>query len=160
GAPMDSQGGCKRLRIALGTLIAIDAVAETEAIAKSAVDAAFAAIVAVDRRMNPQSATSDLHRVSCAALNEPRAIHASTWELMKRGARLHWLTDGLFDPCLPTRAGRFSDIDIGKDPEVVCRAPVELDFGGFAKGYAVDRAIETLIARKCTAGLVNAGGDL
>jgi len=37
---------------------------------------------------------------------------------------------------------------------------VALDFGGFAKGYAVDCAIEALMSHGCAAGLVNAGGDL
>jgi thiamine biosynthesis lipoprotein len=43
---------------------------------------------------------------------------------------------------------------------VICHAPVCLDFGGIAKGYAIDRAIATLSAQGCTSGLVNAGGDL
>jgi FAD:protein FMN transferase len=42
----------------------------------------------------------------------------------------------------------------------VCRAPVALDLGGIAKGYAVDRAVDSLVAHGCSAGIVNAGGDL
>ncbi|MEA3178472.1 MAG: FAD:protein transferase, partial [Gammaproteobacteria bacterium] len=57
--------------------------------------------------------------------------------------------------------GRLGDIDVSADEaEVVCHAAVALDFGGFAKGYAVDRAVEALMGCGCTAGLVNAGGDL
>src|SRR6201999_2800003 len=37
---------------------------------------------------------------------------------------------------------------------------VARDLGGFAKGYAVDRAILELQKGGCVAGLVNAGGDL
>ncbi len=37
---------------------------------------------------------------------------------------------------------------------------LHLDFGGFAKGYAVDRAIEQLQAMGFTNAIVNAGGDL
>src|SRR5215470_6425535 len=37
---------------------------------------------------------------------------------------------------------------------------VKVDLGGIAKGFAVDRAIETLYRHGATDGLVNAGGDL
>ena len=37
---------------------------------------------------------------------------------------------------------------------------VQLDFGGFAKGYAVDRAIDELKALDIENAIVNAGGDL
>jgi thiamine biosynthesis lipoprotein len=37
---------------------------------------------------------------------------------------------------------------------------VQLDFGGIAKGYAVDLAIETLVTRGFEGAIVNAGGDL
>jgi thiamine biosynthesis lipoprotein len=73
--------------------------------------------------------------------------------------RLHTVTDGVFDPCLPTRPGRLQDIEVSTG-RVLCHAPVALDFGGFAKGYAVDRAIEVLRSCGCSEGLVNAGGDL
>jgi thiamine biosynthesis lipoprotein len=35
-----------------------------------------------------------------------------------------------------------------------------VDLGGIAKGFAVDRAVETLKRNRVTAGIVNAGGDL
>lgn len=37
---------------------------------------------------------------------------------------------------------------------------VWLDFGGIAKGYAVDQAIETLLSYGLNSAIVNAGGDL
>jgi thiamine biosynthesis lipoprotein len=37
---------------------------------------------------------------------------------------------------------------------------VQLDFGGIAKGYAVDLAIQALATREFEGGIVNAGGDL
>jgi thiamine biosynthesis lipoprotein len=42
----------------------------------------------------------------------------------------------------------------------MCHRPVWLDLGGIAKGYAIDRAIGALAGAGCSAGLVNAGGDL
>jgi thiamine biosynthesis lipoprotein len=39
------------------------------------------------------------------------------------------------------------------------RAGVELDLGGIAKGYAVDRVVELLRARRIAAALISAGGS-
>ena len=37
--------------------------------------------------------------------------------LLKLAQRLHRLTDGIFDPCLPTHAGRLQDLEISsKEP--------------------------------------------
>jgi FAD:protein FMN transferase len=154
-----SVGTVKRLRISLGTLVAVEATNSSAAAAESAVEAAFAAISGVDQRMHPRNAHSDLARINNAPLHAPIQVHPSVGELLNLAKRINRLTDCVFDPCLPTRAGRLGDIEISSD-EVVCRAPVALDFGGFAKGYAVDCAIEALQRCGCSAGLVNAGGDL
>ena len=158
----------KRLRISLGTLVAIEAASSSTSAADTAVEAAFLALTEVDRRMHPQSADSDLARINNAPPGTPVMAHASTCELLDLARRLSILTEGRFDPCLPARPGRLQDVEVSTDPEcpagrtgtILCHAPVALDFGGFAKGYAVDRAIEVLMGYGCFSGLVNAGGDL
>jgi thiamine biosynthesis lipoprotein len=111
--------------------------------------------------MHPRSAESDLARINGSPLHVPINVHASVGKLLNLARRINTLTDGVFDPCLPTHSGRLRDIDVSADEtEIVCHATVALDFGGFAKGYAVDCAIEALMTGGCTAGLVNAGGDL
>ena len=79
-------------------------------------------------------------------------------------ARSIWeLSDGIFDPCLPSQPGRLCDLTVsvaGLSPWASCRVPMELDLGGIAKGYAIDRGIEALRAAGCSSGLINAGGDL
>jgi thiamine biosynthesis lipoprotein len=110
--------------------------------------------------MHPHSAHSDLARINNAPLYVPTMVHPSTCELLQLAQRLHTLTDGVFDPCLPYRPGHLQDIVVDSDCQIVCRAAVALDFGGFAKGYAVDRAVDALVTNGCSAGLVNAGGDL
>jgi FAD:protein FMN transferase len=149
----------KRLRISLGTFVAIEATAGSVFAAVAAVEAAFAAIAQIERRMHPQAAGSDLARINTAPLHVPVTVHPSICELLNLARRINTLTDGVFDPCLPTQPGRLHNIDFSTG-DVVCHAPVALDFGGFAKGYAVDCAIETLIGIGCMGGLVNAGGDL
>jgi FAD:protein FMN transferase len=44
-------------------------------------------------------------------------------------------------------------------PRIRCHRSVRLDLGGIAKGFAVDRAVESLMAAGASAGSVNAGGD-
>lgn len=121
--------------------------------------AAFAAIEHIDRLMHPYSADSDLARINDAPPLTPVTVDPGTRALLNLARRLNTLSDGVFDPCLPGRPGRIHDIEVAAHG-VICRAPVALDFGGFAKGYAVDRAIQALTEHGCTAGLVNAGGDL
>jgi thiamine biosynthesis lipoprotein len=152
-------GTVKRLRISLGTLVAVEATGTSAAAAEAAVEAAFAAITQVGRRMHPQSADSDLARINNTPPQTPITVHSSTCELLSLARRLNSLTDGVFDPCLPSQPGRLQDIEVS-GAQLFCHAPVALDFGGFAKGHAVDCAIEALTSNGCTAGLVNAGGDL
>lgn len=62
----------------------------------------------------------------------------------------HWLTD----------IATMDDIHIS-DGELTSSNPmVKLGFGGFAKGYAVDKAIEALQQQGITNTIVNIGGDL
>ena len=155
----------RRLRIALGTWVAIEAAAESEATAAGALEAAFAAVSEVERRMHPEREGSDIARINSAPLRVQTPIHASTWEVLTLAQRLNELTRGVFDPCLPLRPGCLTDLELSDPcpdsaPWGVCRAPLALDLGGIAKGYAIDCAIAALRAGGCHAGVVNAGGDL
>lgn len=149
----------RRLRIALGTWVAIEA--RTSATELDALNAAYAAISDVDARMHPTRPGSDLALINSTAPGTPIEVHPDTWRLLQHVRRIYDLTDGVFDPCAPTRPGRFGDIDINPaTPVLTCHAPVQLDLGGIAKGHAIDRAVETLLEHGCTSGLVNAGGDV
>ena len=151
----------RRLRIALGTWVAIETRAENASIEEAAIEAAYAAINVVERWMHPHREGSDLARINSAAPHTPLEIHPDTWRVLRLARTVHDLTGGVFDPCLPYRDGRLSDVELGIDgPRVVCRAPVEIDLGGIAKGHAIDRAIELLQEHGCSSGQVNAGGDL
>jgi len=150
----------RRVRVAMGTLVAIEAANDSSATAEAAIESAFCAVLAVERRMHPWSARSDLARINNSPQHIPVAVHPSICELLELAKRIAALTGGVFDPCLPRSPGRLPDIEILDDRTVLCHAAVSLDFGGFAKGYAADRATAALRARGCPAGLVNAGGDL
>ncbi len=122
------------------------------------------------------------------ASGEPVAIPDAISPLLKRAIELSIASDGLFDPTLGrlVKLWGFSDnlVNASQPPDATAlarfieHAPrikeleiknglaqshnplLYLDFGGFAKGYAVDRAIERLRKLGFENAIVNAGGDL
>ena len=102
----------RRLRVALGTWVAIEASAQSEATAADAIEAAYAALTEVERRMHPEREGSEVARINSAPLCVHTPIHASTWEVLRLAQRLNELTQGVFDPCLPSSPGRMSDLEL------------------------------------------------
>jgi len=119
---------------------------------------------------------------------EKFAANPSVLPLIRRGTELSLQSGGLFNPAIghlialwgfasddpphgppPTKAAiqalldqhpQMSDIEVD-GIMVRCTNPgVKLDFGAFAKGYAVDRAIELLQEAGVKNAIINAGGDL
>jgi FAD:protein FMN transferase len=154
----------QRLRVAMGTWVTIEARAPAEPLAAAAIEAAYGAIAEVEWRLHPRREGSELARINSAAPQTPVPIADSTWRVLQLAHAVHALSDGAFDPCLPSHPGRLSDLALSapetKSREALCRVPLALDLGGIAKGYAIDRATEALRAAGCASGLVNAGGDL
>jgi thiamine biosynthesis lipoprotein len=149
-----------RLRLGLGTFVAIEARANSLENSKLGVCRGFDAIARVDRLMHPTRSGSDLAALRGCALGLPLSVHGWTWATLELCKRLNRLSRGMFDPCLPGSSGRLSDLELREPHSVVQHARLQLDLGGIAKGFAVDRAIDALRAAGCPAGLVNAGGDL
>jgi thiamine biosynthesis lipoprotein len=140
--------------------VAIEASAPTASPLVSAVETAYSAVERVGALMHPRKTGSDLARLNAARAGDAISIDPWTYSLLLLARELHALTGGVFDPCTPDARGRMENLDLEQVGRVVMRAPVSIDLGGIAKGFAVDRAIEALHAGGCTAGLVNAGGDL
>ncbi len=148
----------QRVRPVLGTFVVIDAEGANDL--ETAVSAAFTAAQRVDMLMRPSTVGSDVWRISAAAPGKHLQIDAWTYAVLELAHRVHGDSGGVFDPCRPTKPGRLTDLELRAPDAVVCRAPVALDLGGIAKGFAVDRAIDELRRHGCASGFVNAGGDL
>ena len=118
---------------------------------------AFAAIERVHRLMSRQHPGSDVSRINRAAAGERIAIGSWTRDALRRAKELHHATEGLFD-C--TLAASSDDLQLEEGAAIVLRRPMTISLDGIAKGYAVDRAVEALLAAGVTSGAVNAGGDL
>jgi thiamine biosynthesis lipoprotein len=149
------------MRPALGTWVTIETAGPA---GEAAIERAFSAIGEVETCLHPERESSDLGRLKEAPSGEPVAIDPVTSAVLEFAQHLFALSGGVFDPCLPWRPGRLSDLELGCTPGGRhfgrCRAPLAIDCGGIAKGYAIDRAIAALRAAGCESGLVNAGGDL
>ena len=119
---------------------------------------------------------------------EPTAIEPSILPLLKEAGRLSQSSSGLFNPVIGKLIALWGFHDnalpVGTLPdstaikELVEQAPavtditisdklirsvnpsVAYDFGGFAKGYAIDRAIDRLRKSNIQNAIINAGGDL
>jgi thiamine biosynthesis lipoprotein len=167
----------RRARPLLGTLVEVRADAASAARFDAAADAAFAAIAEVQRLMSFHDAASDLRRIARARAGDRVRVHAATATVLRRALRWARASGGAFDPaCAPraVAAGWLPAPADGAAPgtlpfeqalslrghEVRVRAPLWLDFGGIAKGYAVDRAVAAMRRAGLEAGAVNAGGDL
>ncbi len=152
----------RRLRIGMGTWVAIEARAVHEDTLEHGITSAFAAVAAVSRTLHPTQPGSDVARINEARCGQAVPVEASTLTLLRFAQRLHTLSEGVFDPCLPQAPGCLADLVLREDPQplVEARVPVQLDLGGIAKGFAVDGAVQALRDAGCSAGLVNAGGDL
>lgn len=162
-APVEIPGGearVARVRPALGTYVALEAVAGREARALGAIEAAWSAVRLVEALMHPSRPGSDVAAINAAPVDEPVAVHAWTREVLVLARVIGALSEGLFDPCLPGSAGRICDLDVKRPGHAIRRADLCLDLGGIAKGFAVDKAVDAMRAAGCTSGIVNAGGDL
>lgn len=168
----------RRARPSLGTIVDIRAAGAPARLLDEGIEAAFAAIDLVQRLMSFHAPESDLSRLNRHAARELVPVHAWTWQVL-RAAKLLWVkTGGLFDcavapalaaagylphsdaalvPCIDARMG---DVLLPVVCEVRFARPLLLDFGGIAKGFAVDRAVDAMRALGVPRGAVNAGGDL
>lgn len=170
----------------MGTHAEIAVVHRDARYAQGAIDAAFGELQAVERAMSRFRADSDVGRVNRAA-GAAVAVSVGTALVVAEALRWAGATDGRFDPAL-ARAVELWDVTqraAPPPPEALRRyagarlyrgveleraagggrlrlsAPeAALDLGGIAKGYAVDRAVETLRGWGVRHALINAGGDL
>ena len=166
----------RRARPLLGTYVEIEAAGLAGPALERAVDAAFSAIARVHRLMSFHDGDSDVSRLNRYAASAPLTVDGWTAKMLKKARILFDATDGLFDCAvgyelmrsglLPSHgrshveSGSFSAVELLSDNRVRFSAPIAIDLGGVAKGFAVDRAIATLRARGVREAVVNAGGDM
>jgi thiamine biosynthesis lipoprotein len=168
----------ERARPLLGTTVAIRVEGLSESEAHAAIDEAFDAVALVHRLMSFQEPSSDISRLNREAFERTQDVHPATFEVLHWARAIAKISDGIFDITIaprlvacellpkpasapaPDSAASWRDVELGDDYTVRFRKPLWVDVSGIAKGYAVDRAIETLQSQGAVQASVNAGGDL
>lgn len=168
----------ERAKPLLGTIVRIRTTGLAPAIAHEAISGAFGIISEIHRLMSFHQAESEVSRLNSAAWRAPVRISAHTRAVLEKARELARISNGLFDPTvapalvagglLPHPEGEdnvddqanWEDVVLSPDGQVTFLRPLWLDFGGIAKGYAVDCAVDHLEAYGPTGIYVEAGGDL
>lgn len=154
----------QRCQAWLGTLVNVSVWSHHNAHelhTQNAITQAFAACQRVHETMSPMLSHSDIHRFNLAPDGAQLTLNPWTVQVLKAAAFLSKLTDGWFDVSLGSAPAREAPYRCLNATEVIKKGnATQLDLGGIAKGYAVDRMVATLRAHGVQSGCVNAGGDL
>lgn len=167
---------------AMAAVNEIQVHAQDEASAKAAGMAARDEVLRIEAKFSRYRNDSVVSRINAAAGGAPVAIDEETRGLLGFADACHENSGGLFDPTsgILRRAWRFDvprvpsdgelaplialigwkQVELTDDTVRLPRAGMELDFGGFGKEYAVDRAAAVLQEHEMTSALVNLAGDL
>jgi FAD:protein FMN transferase len=165
-----------RARPLLGTFVEITAEGLPHPTLDRAVNAAFDAVALVQRLMSFHDPDSDLSRLNRRAATEPVEVHPWTARVIARALALFHATGGLFDCAIAAellhwgllpghglagvQSGRSSAIRFVSRNRIAFNAPIAIDLGGIAKGFAVDCAVAALRRQGVRSAVANAGGDL
>jgi len=168
---------------AMGTPCRITVEDTPADLAQHAAQAAIQEVRRIEAKYSRYRGDSIVSRINAAA-GDGRLIEVDdeTAGLLDFARDLHALSDGLFDPTTgvlrtvwnfaESRVPGFAEVQavlarVGwhrvawQRPRIALAVPgMELDFGGFGKEYATDRAAGVLEAAGVASGLVNLGGDL
>lgn len=159
-------------------VLAADSAAQARAWAQPAIDE----VLRIERRFSRYQSDSIVARINAAAGQAAVACDAETLALLDYADRLYSMSDGLFDITsgVLRRAWNFKQARVPGAEELAAlqkligwpqverdghniRLPhvgMELDFGGFGKEYAADRAGDALASAGVRHGYVNLGGDM
>jgi len=163
----------RRCQALLGTFVEIS----TDQDDSQAINEAFSAIKQVQDLMSFHDPSSELNVINQTVHLEPVAIHSWTAKVLKIAQEIYEQSNGLFNCGIGHRlvaAGLLPchmDLSIYQmsgiedicfiDPQIIISSkPLCLDLGGIAKGFAVEKAVESLISCGIESACVNAGGDL
>jgi thiamine biosynthesis lipoprotein len=181
--PVSHGGWLHREEAIMGTAISVELWCEYRSAGEAAIDAVMAEMHRIDRAMSPYKPESELSIINRDAAARAVPLSAEMLGMLQRAAQFSELSGGAFDLSYAA-VGRLFDYRAHKRPRATeleeARKAVGyrhiqldekqhtvrfdmpgvcIDLGGFAKGYAVDRACALLRSRGITHANVSAGGD-
>jgi thiamine biosynthesis lipoprotein len=172
-------------QVAMGTVVEITLIGDDEDTTKKAALQAFQEIKRIEHLMSPWIESSDVSRINRAAGKEWQNVSLDTIKVIKKAEEVSELSEGGFDitvgPLVQLwRKARergippemedvkktvnlvnFRNLVVSPEGKILLKKKgMEIDLGGIAKGYAVDKAFSLLISLGYKNLIVNAGGDL
>jgi thiamine biosynthesis lipoprotein len=149
----------RRCQPLLGTFVELTLGGARESALHREADKAFQLIRYIQRMMSVHATDSDIARLNQCGHIVPLRVHPWTWHVIQHALRLSAETEGAFDITRGTSGG-WRHIELLADSCLRFHQPLQLDLGGIAKGFAVDKATDYLTTRGISTATVNAGGDL
>jgi thiamine biosynthesis lipoprotein len=172
-------------RVSMACVYAIEAYGADARALPVILDEALDEVDRIDRLMSHYQADSALSRLNRDAARGPVRVDAELFDLIAEAMRYQRESGGAFDitvgPLMKAwgffrDAGRVPTADelaaargrvggarlvLNAAEKTIAfdRSGVELDLGGIAKGYAVDRVVDVLRRRHIAAALISAGGS-
>jgi thiamine biosynthesis lipoprotein len=173
-------------RMSMACLYTIDAYAAAEEqTLRNILEAALDEVDRIDRLMSHYKPESPLSTINREAAHHPVAVDPELFNFIKRSMEYSQQSGGAFDitvgPLMKAWGFFRGDGHLANPDELMAARSrvgahhvlldatartirfdtdgVQLDLGGIAKGYAVDRVVEILRQRQITAALVSAGGS-
>jgi thiamine biosynthesis lipoprotein len=167
----------KRSRVLLGTFvevlidIPITNKKQNEFL-QSICNVVFKEMEIVQELMSIHTKTSEISKINgISSKCHPFKItlHPWTYEVLLIAKNISEITGGIFDCGIgqhlsnknkDTSFAGIRDIEFKDGHQILIPKSIQLDLGGVAKGYAVDRGIEILKRFGIERAIINAGGDL
>ncbi len=170
----------------MGTLVTITVWAQDRTACAQALDAGFAEVTRIERKFSVYRQGSAVSEINQYASRRPVAVDDEVIRLLQWARRISEATDGAFDitvgaytweygfgqatqhvPPFPRleqlkRVVNYRYVVVIPEDRTVLlkRDGVQIDLGGIAKSYALNRVRAVLRASGVQAALVNAGGDV
>ena len=168
----------RRCQPLLGTFVSLTLHGAGEQTLQKEAGKAFEVIRSIQHLMGFHDPESDVSRLNRCAHIAPLRVSPWTYQVIDHAIKLSAETDGAFDITIAPRlvkwgylprhqpftaimeANAWQHIELLPDSQVRFHQPLQIDLGGIAKGFAVDKTIDYLATRGIAQAAVNAGGDL
>lgn len=173
----------------MGTVVETDVQGPDVATCQNALLLAYQEMSRVENLLSYQIPTSEINLINRNAGINPVKVNDETFQILKRAQGYSEKFNGLFDVTIGAISDRwgFSDnnrkeITVPSDSEITALLPLvnykmlilndhdttaflqkkgmEIDLGGIAKGYAIDRGVAVLKQNGIQQFFLNAGGDI
>ena len=151
-------------RLLMATTVKITAAGKDRQYLRESINKAFEEVKRVDRLMSFYNESSELSQLNQKARFAPYQVDRELFFVIDKCIRFGRITEGSFDITATSlnEPDGYKKISLnGSQGTVYFKDPkIKIDLSASAKGYAVDKAIESLIASKVESALVDAGGDI